>query len=206
MAEIPRLEVAEVMPSDELLDRLSEVPLLNQPETRPYANATLSIERFRLSELVPTTRYVQSDLLAVQGLVRASLLPQGFDQLDLWGRLTLEGDDGSTVRLAPPIVERYEPEGPYKYILDGSHRTELARRAGEEAGEEDPELTVVYIRDGITHEPYALPNDWAEVRVVPKRPIDKARWKNYRDFEDRYALYRDYNDVFDSVPRGLDEE
>lgn len=200
----PRFEVVEVMPPDELLESLREVPLLNQPDTRPYADATLSIERFRLSELVPTTRYVQEDLLAVQGTVRASLLPQGYDQLDLrQGRLTLQGEDG-VVRLAPPIVERYESDGPDKYILDGSHRAELCRGIGLGEGEEDPELTVVYVRDDISHPPYALPNRWDEVRVVPVRPADKSEWKNYRDFPNRYDLYRDYNAVFDSAPRGLD--
>lgn len=185
---------------------LREVPLLGQPDTRPYADATISIERFRLSELASTTKYVQEDLLAAQGILRASLLSQGYDQLDLRaGRLTLQGNDGTTVRLAPPIVERYDSDGDYDYILDGSHRAQLARQVGQEAGDDDPELTVVYVRDGITYPPYALPNSWDEVRVVAERPKNKAEWKNYRDFQDRYALYRDYNGVFDSTPRGLKE-
>lgn len=205
MAEIPQFEVIEVTPWEELEAMLREVPLLNQPDTRPYVNATMSIERFRLSELMSTTKYVQEDLLAVQGIVRASLLPQGYDQLDLHqGRLTLEGETG-TVRIVPPIVERYEPDGPYKYILDGSHRAETARQVGQEEGEDDPELTVIYIRDSIEYPPYALPNRWDEVHVVPERPADKAEWKNYRDFFNRYDLYRDYNEVFDSTPRGLDK-
>jgi len=205
MAESTSFDVVDVTPWSELEGMLREIPLLGQPDTRPYADATISVERFRLSELASTTRYVQEDLLAVQGLVRASLLPQGYDQLDLReGRLTLEGE-GRTVRIVPPIVERYEADGEARYILDGSHRAELARRVGEEAGEADPELTVIYIRDGIAYPPYALPNGWDEVRVVPERPADKSAWKNYRDFQDRYALYRDYSGVFDSAPRGLDD-
>jgi hypothetical protein len=200
----PELEIVDVTPWDELEDMMREIPLLGQPDTRPYADATMSIERFKLSELASTTKYVQEDWLARQGILRASLLPQGYDQLDLMeGRLVLEGD-GQTVRLAPPIVERFEPDGSAKYILDGSHRAELARRIAEEEGE-DPELTVIYVRDGITHPPYALTNPWGEVRVVPERPAVKSEWKNYRDFENRYDLYRDYSDVFDSQPRGLDE-
>lgn len=195
------------MPPDEFLERLREIPLKGQPETRPYANATLSIERFRLSELVSTTKYVQEDLLAVQGLVRASLRPQGFDTLDLReGRIRYRGRDGYIWRMAPPVVERYEPDGPHKYILDGSHRSELTWRTAREEGEEDPEITVVYVRDGIAYPPYALPNGWDEVVVVPERPDDKSQWKNYRAYANRYDLYRDYDGVFDSTPRGLDKK
>lgn len=205
MAEVPEFEVVGITPWSELEEMLREIPLYKQPDTRPYADATMSIERFRLSELASTTRYVQEDLLAAQGIVRASLLPQGFDQLDLReGRLTLQSE-GRTVRIVPPIVERYESEGMAKYILDGSHRAELARRVGEEAGEEDPELTVIYVRDGISYPPYAFTNPWQEVRIVPERPADKSTWKNYRDFENRYDLYRHYDDVFDSQPRGLED-
>lgn len=182
---------------------LREAPLYNQPDTRPYANATISLERFNLAELESTTRYIQEDLLAAQGTLRAALLPQGFDQLDLTqGRLVLEGED-SAVRLAPPIVERYEKDGEAKYILDGAHRAELARQVAEEDGTE-PEITVIFVRDGIAHPPYAFTNPWSEVRIVPERPDDKSQWKNYRDFDDRYRLYRDYSAILDSQPRGLD--
>lgn len=198
-------EVVEVTPWNELEGMLREVPLLGQPETRPYAEAEMSIERFRLSELLPTTKHVLEGLVAVQGLLRASLLPQGYDQLDLRaGRLVLEGKN-TTVRIMPPIVERYEPEGMNKYILDGSHRAQLTRQIGLEQGVEDPELTVIYVRNGIAYPPYALTNAWEEVQVVPERSADKSLWKNYRDFPNRYNLYRDYDSIIDSKPRGLDE-
>ncbi len=184
---------------------LRQVPLLGQPDTRPYANAEISLERFKLSELSSTTRYIQEDLLAVQGMLRNTLLPQGYDQLDLQaGRLTL-ANETSTVRLAPPIVERYEADGMHKYILDGSHRTHLARQLAGQNGIAEPELTVVYVRNGISHPPYARPNLWEEVQVMAERPANKSDWKNYRDFSNRYALYRDYDSVFDSAPRGLDD-
>ncbi len=200
----PQFEVVGQTPWGDLADMLREVTLLGQPETRPYADATISIERFKLSELSSTTRYVQADLLAVQGIVRASLLPQGYDQLDLReGRLILK-DGENQVRIMPPVVERYEAEGMENYILDGSHRAELARRVGVEEGIEDPEITVIYVRDGIRHPPYARTNPWNEVKVVEKRPEDKSTWKNYRNFPERYALYRDYNPIVDSSPRGKD--
>lgn len=205
MIEVPKFEIVDVMPPDELLERLREIPLNEQEDTRPYADATMSIERFKLSELVSTTKYLQEDLLAVQGMTRAALLPHGYDSLDLiQGRVRFIDHLGVERRLAPPVVERYEPEGMYKYILDGSHRAETARRVAQEAGEEDPEITVIYVRDGIGDEPYAFPNRWDEVRVVRERPEDKSEWKNYRNFGKRYDLYRDYESLFDSVPRGAD--
>jgi hypothetical protein len=202
--ETGHFEVVGETPWDELERMLREVPLLNQPGTRPYADATMSIERFRLSELSSTTRYVQKDLVAVQGLIRASLLPQGFDQLDLRdGGLVIDGDQGPQ-RIIPPMVERYEEEGEAKYIIDGSHRAQLARQVGEQEGIDDPELTVVYVRDGIAYPPYALTNPWEEVQLVEERPADKSLWKNYRDFDKRYDLYRDYSEIYASAPRGMD--
>lgn len=201
----PEFEVVGHTPWSELEGMLREVPLLNQPETRPYASATMSIERFRLSELASTTKYVEDGLVAVQGLIRASLLSQGHNQLDLReGGIILDAGEAPK-RIIPPIVERYEADGMDKYILDGSHRAQLAREAGAEEDEDDPELTVIYVRDGISHPPYALTNSWEEVHLVSERPADKSTWKNYRDFPNRYSLYRDYSDIVDSAPRGLDK-
>lgn len=200
----PTFPIVGQTPWDELETMLREVPLLNQPDTRPYAEATISIERFRLSELASTTRYILDELVAVQGLIRASLLPHGYDQLDLRDGGLLLGTDEGPKRIIPPIVETYEPEGVAKYILDGSHRAHLARMAGEEAGEDDPELTVVYVRGGIKYPPYAFTNPWEEVTLVAERPADKSLWKNYRDYDRRYELYRDYSHIVDSAPRGLD--
>ncbi len=198
-------EVVEVTPWNELEGMLREIPLYGQPDTRPYADADISIERFRLSELVPTTRYVVRQLVEVQANLRTALLPQGYDQLDLRaGRLILASQN-STVRIMPPIVERFKPEGLAKYILDGSHRAQLTWQLAAETGIEEPELTVIYVRNGITYPPYALPNAWEEVQVVPERPADKSVWKNYRNFPNRYDLYRDYDGIIDSKPRGLDE-
>ena len=200
----PVFQVVGHTPWDELETMLREVPLLNQPNTRPYVKASISIERFRLSELSSTTRYILEELVAVQGLIRASLLPQGYDQLDLReGGLVLDSGKGPK-RIIPPIVERYEADGDSKYIIDGSHRAHLARQVGMQADQDDPELTVVYVRDGITHPPYAFTNPWEEVTAVAERPEDKALWKNYRDFDRRYELYRDYSHIYDSAPRGLD--
>lgn len=203
MTNVPLFEVVGQTPWHELEGMLREVPLYRQSGTRPYAMATMSIERFRLSELQPTTRYVQEDLIAVQGLIRASILPQGYDQLDLRdGGLLIRSAEG-VQRIIPPIVERYEEEGDDKYILDGAHRAQLARQVGAEEGDDDPEITVVYVRDGIAKPPYAFINPWSEVEVVSERPANKSTWKNYRDFDNRYSLYRDYSKIVDSAPRGL---
>jgi hypothetical protein len=68
---------------------LGDVPLLGQPNTRPYAEATITIERSRLSELASTTRYIQRYLLDVQQAIHVALLAQGFDQLDLQDGVSL---------------------------------------------------------------------------------------------------------------------
>lgn len=194
-----QFEMVGQTPWPELEGMLRDVPLLNEPDIRPYAEATMSIERFGLYELASTTRYVQSNLVAVQGLIRASLLPLGYDQLDLSeGGIIIDGGNGPQ-RIIPPIVERFEEDGESKYILDGAHRAQLAKEVNE-----DPLLTVIYIRDGITHPPYAFINPWREVRLTEDRPADKSIWKNYRDFPNRYDLYRDFSQIVGSTPRGLE--
>lgn len=196
------LEILEVTPKADLLDKVRETHLRGKPDTSPYRNAAISIERFRLSELVPTTRYIEAGLLAVQGALREQLQAQGHDQLNMHYGLTYRTEEG-VFRLAPPVVERYEHEGRTMtpYILDGSHRTQLCREVSEDP---DPEMSFIYVRNGITDPPYSYPNGWDEVVVMDKRPDDKSTWKNYREFENRYDLYRDYNHFADSVPRGLD--
>lgn len=199
-------EVVAVMPPEELVELVRQTPLLGQPETRPYADAEISIERFRLSQLYSTTRYILTDLLHVQENLRSNLLPQGYDQLDLRaGRLVLQ-DGTRIVRIMPPVVERYEPHSMMNYILDGGHRAQFVRQLAAQEDVADPQLTVVYVRDGISYPPYAFTNHWEEVKVVSERPADKSSWKNYRDFPNRYKLYRDYSHIIDSEPRGLDEQ
>lgn len=203
MTTLPFFKVVGSTPWTELEVLLRQVPLLDQPDTRPYANATISIERFKLSELASTTRYLLEGLIADQVAIRTSLLAQGHDQLDLRdGGLIIDSGDGPK-RIIPPVVETFEPDGDAKYVLDGAHRVELARQVSKQQGSDDPELTVIYVRNGIAYPPYATPNGWEEVQIGPERPADKSLWKNYRDFPNRYQLYRDYSQIVDSSPRGM---
>ncbi len=194
-------EVVHEIPFAELEEQLRGVTLLNQPDVHPYEDAIISIERFKWHDVLPTTRYIEAGLLAVQRRIReTALAPLGHDQLELEGGLIVAGGKLGQQGLIPPIVELFEDDGSIPYILDGSHRTYEGRHRLRE------DFLGLFIR-GIRKDcpPYAFPNGWNEVRQVSERPQDKSTWKNYRDFGNRYALYRDYGPINGSAPRGEDQ-
>jgi hypothetical protein len=194
-------QIAREVPFSELEQQLRDVTLLNQPDVHPYEEATISIERFEWHEVMPTARYVETGLLAVQRRIRQEALAlHGQDQLELEGGLIVVGGELGQQELIPPIVEQFDEVGPIPYILDGSHRTFDGRARQRES------FLGLFIR-GIRKDcpPYAFPNLWNEVHEVAERPADKSTWKNYRDYDNRYALYRDYGPINGSVPRGEDK-
>jgi hypothetical protein len=150
--------------------------------------------------VMPTTIYVEDGLVDTQLAIRESLSLHGFDQLELDGGLIIDGGDGP-FGLIPPIVERFDIESMTPYVLDGSHRTYL----GYSDMAHYSSFLGVFVT-GIRSDcpPYAFRNRWEDVKKVPKRPEDKSKWKYYRNFEDRYRLYRDYSHIIKSEPRGLD--
>ena len=77
--------------SQELVERLRQVPLLKQPEIRVYAGAHISLEHIHTDHLSPTQNYVWlAEFKKVQEL-RWSLAGHGVDLFRLDGFLILHG-------------------------------------------------------------------------------------------------------------------
>ena len=199
MSNPNQFNVVREVPFVELEQQLRDITLLNQPDVRPYEDAEISIERFIWGDVLPTSKYVLSRQLAVQGAIKASIEPLGFDQLELESGLIIVGGEKGQQGLIPPIVERFDADGPMPYVLDGSHRTNLGRFEGRES------FLGIFVR-GIRPDcpPYAFPNSWGEVKKLVELPEDRATWKNYRGDVtkgEQYALYRDYSPINGSTPR-----
>jgi len=188
-------EVVREMPWKEVEERLRAVTLLNS-DIRPYENADIKLRRFNYKQVRPTSLYTIAAQTKKQRLIRADLVVQlQPSQLEMKGGLVIAGGDKGPQGLIPPIVETFEPEE-NTYLLDGSHRTNLGRT--EHVGS----FMAIHI-SGIRPDcpPYAFPNEWSEVQELAEPPSDPSVMKNYRNFDDRYALYRDFAPINGSTPR-----
>jgi hypothetical protein len=202
MSKVNPFEVAGEVSFAELEDRLRRVTLLGQPDILPYAYAEISIEPFTWDTVLPTSKYVLTDCLATQAAIEEVLDPLGHHPLELEKGLVIASPNGTHQVLTPPIVEQFDGDGPQPYILDGSHRTNRGRWAGREG------FLGLFIRGIHSDCPaYALPNPWEEVTEMEKLPQgDLSLLKNYRNYEDRYKLYRDLGPINGSLPRRPEDQ
>jgi len=188
-------------PAAELLARLRQVPLQEQPEVRIYAQALISLECIHTNCLHPPQNYIWlAELRKVQEL-RWSLREHGLDMFRLNGFVTytVRQADGALVDydLYPPIIEEsFEADGTVALIInDGMHRVFLARA-------EWVVPQVVYVR-GIPKEyPYYAfprPQGWEGIDLLPDNP-DKNRYlKKCHRIRHNKALYRNFQAVFSNV-------
>ncbi|MGQ9919702.1 MAG: hypothetical protein ACUVRZ_00055 [Desulfobacca sp.] len=185
----------------ELLARLRQVPLQEQPEVKIYQQALISLECIHTNHLHPPQNYLWlAELRKVQEL-RWSLREHGLDMFRLNGFVTytVREADGTLVDydLYPPIIEEsFEADGTVALIInDGMHRVYLARA-------EWVIPQVVYVR-GIPREyPYYAfprPRGWEGIDLLPDNP-DKNRYlKKCHRIRRNKALYRNFQAVFRNV-------
>jgi hypothetical protein len=186
------ITVEKIIPPADLIEKVRGTSLLGDPDTKPYEYADIAIEEMRISDLAPTTLYVIKRGLKFQHDLRQSLLAYGHDPLRLERGLQLrEGD--SSIGLVPPIVEEDAENGPY--LIDGAHRTYVARKLGVEV------ISVLRIRDVLQSAPfYAFPNEWDEIIEYDETPADPVLKKHYRGDSPR-SLYRDFSKLNGSTMR-----
>ncbi len=185
----------------ELIARLRQVPLQEQPQVKIYAEALISLEFIHTNYLWPPQNYLWlAELRKVQNL-RWSLREHGYDLFRLNGFVTytVREANGELVRydLYPPIIEEsFEADGTVALLInDGMHRVYLARQ-------EWIIPQVVYIR-GIPKEypyyAYPRPEGWRHLDLLPDNP-DKNRYlKKIHRRRDNKALFRDFQAVFRNV-------
>ena len=188
-------------PVAELLNRLRQVPLQEQPEVRIYEKALISLESIHTKNLHPPQNYVWlAELRKVQEL-RWSLQEHGLNMFHLNGFVsyTVKEPNGDLMSydLYPPIIEEsFEADGTLALLInDGMHRVFLARS-------EWVVPQVVYVR-GIPKEypyyAYPRPQGWEGIDLLADNP-DKNRYlKKCHRLRRNKALYRNFQAVFKNV-------
>ena len=148
----------------DLIERLRRCGTRGDTTLRPYESATIRLERMRIAEMVPLSKYVLQEQLNIVGDLHRRLGIVGVDIFDLAsGIMWPEGE--SERAIACPIIEYWGQEG--LLLVDGIHRVWAARDLGR------TELTCAIITDVVV--PLVpLPITWAEVKLysLGQRPAE----------------------------------
>ena len=182
---------------EELIDNLYQASTLADKNARPYAGSDISIEEVNINAFQPTQRYVINSGVRKQEDLRKLILPYSEDTLHMktGGISIVDEENGEGGVMLPPIIEEDDHEG--LLLVDGMHRTTLARRMGVET------IRAVVVRgvdSNFAVTKRRLPNEWSEVVTFPTlEDLKAARQKGFvhRDRGnapgDGSATYRDFS-------------
>jgi len=159
-----KMEIQRIISQDELISHLHQTRSLNNPNDLPYAGADISLEKHDINAVSPTQLYAISEGIDTQREIRNLLLRhQGEDILDMQsGGVEVIINDRTEV-IMPPIAEQ-SVQFDKPLLLDGTHRTILARLLGETT------VRYIYVQNigeefDIAHR--RLPNEWDDIRLFP---------------------------------------
>ena len=181
---------------EELIDNLYQASTLADKNARPYAGSDISIEEVNINAFQPTQRYVINSGVRKQEDLRKLILPYSEDTLHMkTGGISIVDEENGNGVMLPPIIEEDSREG--LLLVDGMHRTTMARRMGVET------IRAVVIRgvdSNFAVTKRQLPNTWSEVVTFPTlEDLKAARQKGFvhRDRGnapgDGSATYRDFS-------------
>ncbi len=197
-----KLEAVEKFSAEELVRRLKNVTMLEDPGVKPYEQAFISLENMAVDDLHPPQRYALKEGLLKMRSLKWALQEHGVDLFNLNGfvRLTLAGYD-EPVDLLPPIIEEsIEKNGRVAHIIcDGMHRVYLAYL-------EWVIPQVVFVRGlpkSLPYYSFPIPDrDFSKVEL--RDDIPDGFIKKWHRIERNKTLYRDFNSSFTNVggPRG----
>ena len=190
---------------EELIDNLYQASTLADKNARPYAGSDISIEEVNINAFQPTQRYVINSGVRKQEDLRKLILPYSEDTLHMkTGGISIVDEENGNGVMLPPIIEEDSREG--LLLVDGMHRTTMARRIGMTT------IRAVVIRHVDEHFAVTkrrLPNEWNEVTTFPTLgDLQIARkqgfvHRNKGDAPgDGRAVYRDFSFF---TGRGKDE-
>lgn len=182
---------------EELIDNLYQASTLADKNARPYAGSDISIEEVNINAFQPTQRYVINSGVRKQEDLRKLILPYSEDTLHMktGGISIVDEEHGEGGVMLPPIIEEDSYEG--LLLVDGMHRTTLARRMGVET------IRAVVIRgvdSNFAVTKRRLPNEWSEVTAFPT--LDDLKNARKQGFVNRNkgdapgdgsATYRDFS-------------
>jgi hypothetical protein len=187
--------------AEELLEKMRQVPLKEQPQIKLYESALISLELIHTNCLHPAQNYLWlQELRKVQEL-RWSLLEHGIDMFRLDGYVTYtvrETDESAiTYDLYPPVIEEsFEADGTLALIInDGMHRVYLARL-------EWIIPQVVYVRGlpkSYPYYAYPRPQGWEGLDLLADNPDKEQYLKKCHRIRKNKALYRNFQSVFSNV-------
>jgi len=190
---------------EELIDNLYQASTLADKNAHPYAGSDISIEEVNINAFQPTQRYVINSGVRKQEDLRKLILPYSEDTLHMkTGGISIVDEENGNGVMLPPIIEEDSREG--LLLVDGMHRTTMARRIGMTT------IRAVVIR-GVDSDfavtKRRLPNEWNEVTTFPTLGDLKIARKqgfvhrNKGDAPgDGRAVYRDFSFF---TGRGKDE-
>jgi len=148
---------------EELIDNLYQASTLADKNARPYAGSDISIEEVNINAFQPTQRYVINSGVRKQEDLRKLILPYSEDTLHMkTGGISIVDEENGNGVMLPPIIEEDSREG--LLLVDGMHRTTMARRIGMTT------IRAVVIRHVDEHFAVTkrrLPNEWNEVTTFP---------------------------------------
>ncbi len=185
----------------DLVSRMKEVRMLEDPEVLVYRDALISLERIHTRHLSPPQYYLlRTELEKVRNL-KWALEEHGVDLFRLNGfvRLTLEGFEQPVDLLPPVIEESFEDDGSVHLLVnDGMHRVYLSYLEWK-----IPQ--VIYVRGVPRHLPYyafPIPGGWDKLEI--REDIPAGYVKKWHRIQFNKRLYRDFNSAFQNVggPRG----
>ncbi|MCD1275594.1 MAG: hypothetical protein LP071_01270 [Candidatus Nanogingivalaceae bacterium] len=190
---------------EELIDNLYQASTLADKNARPYAGSDISIEEVNINAFQPTQRYVINSGVRKQEDLRKLILPYSEDTLHMkTGGISIVDEENGNGVMLPPIIEEDSRE--VLLLVDGMHRTTMARRIGMTT------IRAVVIRHVDEHFAVTkrrLPNEWNEVTTFPTLGDLKIARKqgfvhrNKGDAPgDGRAVYRDFSFF---TGRGKDE-
>lgn len=197
------MEITEIKhhSQEELIARLRQVPLKEQPDIKVYGEALISLECIHTDCLHPAQNYLWlQELRKVQDL-RWSLGEQGVDmfRLDGFVTYTVRGPDGqlTTYDLYPPVIEEsFEADGTLALLInDGMHRVYLARL-------EWLVPQVVYVRGvpkAYPYYAYPRPQGWEGLDLLAENPDRETYFKKCHRLRANKTLFRDFQAVFNNV-------
>jgi hypothetical protein len=195
----------EAHSKEELFERLRNVVLMEDRDTKPYLDASFLLAPLSYSDLWPAQRYVLSNNLIKAHHLEWELAALGHHPLELSGYLTIWTDKSPLpIDLLPPIVEQtIEADGTSHAIVnDGLHRLYIGRLAWK-----IPRVVLVSnIPPEYPYYAYPIPgvHPWDDITVIEGDSIPPGFVKKWHRTPFNKKLYRDFNSVFQNVggPRG----
>jgi hypothetical protein len=161
----------------ELVGRVRRCGTKGDSSLRPYADATVTLERVKIDVLVPLSKYVLEEQLQQVRALRNVLNESGVDLFNLECGIAWPFDEDPRA-IAPPVVEQWDEA---LLLVDGLHRVWTAREQGLS------EVTCVVI-SGVTLPLVPLPSAWTDIKVfAPGQHPEQSEKRTYR-FGDRAAV------------------